>query len=62
MSTVDWKKVLIAYMRHVEDLEGSDFLGRYFIAGEYIGDRGGSLDGLSPEETAALFSIKNENH
>jgi hypothetical protein len=60
MKTVDWERVLRAYMRHVEELEGSDFLGRYFIAGEFIGDHGGALDSLTPDETAALFSIRNK--
>ena len=56
---MDWEKVLIAYIDHIQTMEGTDFLGRYFL------ERDGTIGGLSEAETAALFSaaakVNSEN-
>ena len=44
----DWRKILVAYVHHVNFEEGTDFLGY-------------PIDGLTPEESAALHEAVAES-
>jgi hypothetical protein len=47
MTTTDWRKILIAYINHVGECEGADFLRRY-------------IPGLSLEENLELHRAASE--
>ena len=47
MKEVDWKKILLAYIRHVRDFEGIDFLCGY----------GWTPNGLTDRELKALTNM-----
>jgi hypothetical protein len=49
---MDYEKILRAYIRHVYDCEGSNFIERENF----------SVDGLSAEESAVLSTLANEIH
>lgn len=51
-ATIDWRKILVAYIRNVVNCEGVTFLG--------VENDETNLDGLTPQEAKALTDAANQ--